>query len=776
MLTLFALHVLFFSAFATGLTTLPKPLRAVGFYAYLSIILIIGGFLGNAYSLPISGEIVVSGGNLAYGAFMMTSIIFILAERDSFILRRLIQLVIVVDIFNILLSLLITRTFAEPGTLNPHGTPSALFETSIPFIILGGILIIFELGIMLFIFELIKRFTLSPVLVRVAYFFTFVAILCFDGIAFPLIAFGPSPEVIAVVAGGLSGKLLTAASYSLSILAFTAIFPAPFAAYLNERVFTWRTLLSTSSAIIRDLEDKDAQLAKTQSQTVHSAVLAGLGHAIFNRKTGRVVECDQIYAGMHGLTVEEFISLDIESEIIGNLIHEDDRQKNVDLQSRIFKGEVVISELRHVLPSGEIRSLRKIFSPLNPSDPENEFYEVVGQDVTETRQLQDKLFQSQKMDAIGKLTGGVAHDFNNLLAVTLGNLEHLNDEVTDPDLKKLIQNSIDATLRGADLTGNMLSFARKAPLKPTIVDLNQLVQEMEKWIGRTLPSTIEVETELPAGLWPCKVDPTSAESGLLNLILNARDAMPQGGKLTLVTSNVTVDENCVELRNENVEPGRYVLLSVTDTGEGIPSKNLKTIFEPFFTTKPVGSGSGLGLSMVEGFMRQTGGTILVSSEPNVGTTFKLYFPAATTTQTKVRATSDKISDRDSGKLSTILVVEDNAEVLNTFRMTLMKYGYRVLAATSGDEAYKTFQEEPDIDLLLTDIVMPGDLQGATLAKALRELRPYLPVVFMSGHASEETVHESEVRPQDIRLVKPIRREDLLRAVNEGLSLSGKTQA
>jgi hypothetical protein len=170
MITLFALHVLLFSVFAMGLTILPKSVRAVCFYAYLSIILIIGGFLGNAYSLPISSEIVVSGGNLAYGAFMMTAILFVLAERDSFILRRLVQLVVVVDIFNILLSVLITRSFAQPETLNPHGTPSALFETSTPLIILGGVLIIIELGIMLYIFERIKRFTLSPVLARVAYF------------------------------------------------------------------------------------------------------------------------------------------------------------------------------------------------------------------------------------------------------------------------------------------------------------------------------------------------------------------------------------------------------------------------------------------------------------------------------------------------------------------------------------------------------------------------------------------------------------------------------
>ncbi len=769
MLTLFSLHVLFFSAFAMGLTTLPKPLRAVSFYAYLSIILIIGGFLGNAYSLPISDGIVVSGGNLVYGAFMMTSILFVLAERDIFILRRLVQLVVVVDIFNILLSILITRTISTTGILNPHETPSELFQSSIPFIALGGILIIFELGLMLLIFELIKRVTHSPILVRAAYLVTFVAILCFDGIAFPLIAFGISPEVIAIVAGSLTGKLLTAASYSLSILAFSAIFPARFSAYIDERVFTWRTLRSSSSEIIRDLENKDAQLTKTQSQIVHSAELAGLGYAISDGNTGRVVECDETYARMHGLTIEDFDSLEI-NEIIARLIHEDDRAKGMDVRDRVILGESVISELRYVLPSGAVRSLRKIFSPLNPTAPDNHLYEVVGQDVTDSRQLQEKLFQSQKMDAIGKLTGGVAHDFNNLLAVTLGNLEILNDEITDPEKKELIQNSIRSTLRGADLTRNMLSFARKAPLKPTIVDINQLVGDLGKWTSRTLPSTIEVETSLPAELWPVEVDPSSAESGLLNLILNARDAMPQGGKLTIATSNVTVDEDFAKLNGIEIEPGRYVLLSVTDTGEGISAENLKSIFEPFFTTKPVGAGSGLGLSMLDGFMQQSGGTIRVTSEPNVGTTFELYFKAETGTQAKAGAPANRVPNGESKKHLTVLLVEDNADVLSAFRRILLKQQYNVLVANSGDEALKTFQGEPNIDLVLTDIVMPGDLQGTTLAKALRELRPDLPVVFMSGNASEATAREDGIRPQDIRLMKPVLRDDLLRAVTEALSL------
>jgi len=395
----------------------------------------------------------------------------------------------------------------------------------------------------------------------------------------------------------------------------------------------------------------------------------------------------------------------------------------------------------------------------------------VGQDITETKRLQEQLFQSQKMDAIGNLTGGVAHDFNNLLAVTLGNLELLQDELTDDDQKELVQNSIASTLRGAELTRNMLSFARRAQLEPTTVDLNSLVRNMKNWIGRTLPSNIEVETTQFAGLWDVEVDASSAEAGLLNLILNARDAMPNGGKLTIETSNIHIDQNDTTFHDEDLAYGQYVCVDVSDTGEGISPENLKSIFDPFFTTKRVGAGSGLGLSMIQGFMTQSKGMVRVFSTLGGGTTFKLYFKASQTAMATAIDALAPIHNTQAESRATILLVEDNIEVLAAIQSTLSKLGYGVIQATSGDAAFEIFPQRPEIDLLLTDIVMPGELQGTTLAKALRKLRPDLPVVFMSGYASEATVHGNDLRPEDTRLMKPVRREDLLRAINKGLSAS-----
>lgn len=771
MLVSFAIHVCLFSGFALALAFLPKPFRAVFFYAYLTIILVIGGFLGNLYSLPIAEGLVVSGGNLAYGAFMMTSIIFVLIERDIFVLRRIVLLVIAVNIFNITLMFLIADTLSSPDTLNPHNTSMALFATSIPFIILGGILIVLELGIMLYVFELLKRATQSPVVGLICYVIVFVLILCIDGIAFPLIAFGTSQEVIKIVAGGLSGKLLTATAYSFALLIFFAIFPSRFSKYLNQRVFNWTTLLWSSSEIIDKMDRKDAQLSRTISRIAHSAELAGLGYAMSNRRTGKIVECDAAYAKMHGLTVEDFDALDIDGEMIGKLVHPDDRQKAMEDRDRVFGRQSAISELRYTLPSGEVRTLRKIFTPIETAGPDGHLYEVVGQDITETKRLQEQLFQSQKMDAIGNLTGGVAHDFNNLLAVTLGNLELLQDELTDDDQKELVQNSIASTLRGAELTRNMLSFARRAQLEPTTVDLNSLVRNMKNWIGRTLPSNIEVETTQFAGLWDVEVDASSAEAGLLKLILNARDAMPNGGKLTIETSNIHIDQNDTTFHDEDLAYGQYVCVDVSDTGEGISPENLKSIFDPFFTTKRVGAGSGLGLSMIQGFMTQSKGMVRVFSTLGGGTTFKLYFKASQTAMATAIDALAPIHNTQAESRATILLVEDNIEVLAAIQSTLSKLGYGVIQATSGDAAFEIFPQRPEIDLLLTDIVMPGELQGTTLAKALRKLRPDLPVVFMSGYASEATVHGNDLRPEDTRLMKPVRREDLLRAINKGLSTS-----
>lgn len=362
--------------------------------------------------------------------------------------------------------------------------------------------------------------------------------------------------------------------------------------------------------------------------------------------------------------------------------------------------------------------------------------------------------QAQKYESVGQLTGGIAHDFNNLLAVVLGNLQLLRDETGGAEELALIDAAIRATERGAGLTRSLLAFARRARLDPRRVDLNDLVRETRAWTGRTLPAGITVDTVLQRRLWKVAADADAAASALLNLIVNARDAMAGEGRLTIATRNVRVgpaDEG-------DLPRGRYAELSVADTGTGIPSAVLARVFEPFFTTKPPGAGTGLGLSMVHGFMKQTGGTVRVETDPGRGTVFRLYFP--------VEARRDAAADVETGtapagRAARILVVEDEAPVLSVVTALLEKAGHAVVSAASGDSAAALAAEDAGFDLLLTDVVMPGRLQGPDLARLLRRRRPDLPVVFLTGYGTEAVDGFAD---GDRVLAKPVRRTDLLAAI------------
>ncbi|GLQ35928.1 hypothetical protein GCM10007939_22120 [Amylibacter marinus] len=425
--------------------------------------------------------------------------------------------------------------------------------------------------------------------------------------------------------------------------------------------------------------------------------------------------------------------------------------------------------------SGQSKWLDGRAKPIKLADGSIEWYGMIN-DATlqiernqELIQRREEAHQTQKHEALGQLTGGAAHDFNNLLAVIMGNLELLRDEVRTDEHLHMIDAGIRASKRGADLTRNMLAFARKAPLSPQMVHLNELVEESRNWIGRTLPANIDVETNLRQGLWCIEADAAATQSALLNLMLNGRDAMPDGGKLTISTGNFHLDKPLTDCRDQVLKPGKYVMLSVTDTGEGISAEDLPKITEPFYTTKPTGDGSGLGLSMIEGFMKQSGGHMLIDSEPNLGTTMRLFFDALDDLSHS-ECTNEERKTPPPATGQRILIVEDQQEVLDVLMATLANAGYRVSGAKSGDEAARLFQEDDQFDLLLSDMVMPGALQGSSLALRLCKLRPSLKVVFMSGYANMGDEKDLQSLGH-IRLTKPVARQDLLAALQRALAPS-----
>jgi PAS domain S-box-containing protein len=388
-------------------------------------------------------------------------------------------------------------------------------------------------------------------------------------------------------------------------------------------------------------------------------------------------------------------------------------------------------------------------------------------DISEQTFLEERLRQAQKMEAVGHLTGGVAHDFNNLLTIILGNTEILEEELNDlPHLQRLAKMSLDAAAHGADLTNRLLAFSRKQPLEPKVLDVAQLIQGLDGLLRRTLPENIDIEIVRSGGLWKIEADASQLESALLNLTVNARDAMPDGGSLTIEMANAMLDDDYAA-KELDVTPGQYVVIVVSDTGHGIPADILPRVFDPFFTTKEVGKGSGLGLSMVFGFVKQSGGHVRVYSEVDEGTAIKMYFPRS------LAKPENSIADRArrktiTGGTESILVVEDDGAVREYVTAQLQWLGYHVFEASAGAEAMEVLNQTAGIDLLFTDVMMPGGMGGRELADAARQLRPSLKVLFTSGYTENSIVHQGRLDPGVRLLNKPYRREQLAAKIREVL--------
>jgi nitrogen-specific signal transduction histidine kinase/CheY-like chemotaxis protein len=387
----------------------------------------------------------------------------------------------------------------------------------------------------------------------------------------------------------------------------------------------------------------------------------------------------------------------------------------------------------------------------------------VTQDITERRQLEEQFRQSQKMDAFGQLAGGVAHDFNNLLTIINGYSDLLLDSLPpgDPN-RELLSEIHKAGERSAGLTRQLLAFSRQQILAPRVLDLNEVVADMDRMLRRLIGEDVELRTVPAAELDSVRADPGQLEQVIVNLVVNARDAMPKGGQLTIETANSTIDESST-VAHAVVPPGSYVLLMVSDTGVGMDAETQARIFEPFFTTKERGKGTGLGLATVYGIVKQSGGYILVYSELAHGTTFKVYLPRVAAPADPVIAAAAKPSGSLQGS-ETILVTEDQEEVRNLIRRMLQMRGYNLLVAASGQEALLLADTRPgEIDLLLTDVVMPG-IGGRELALLLGPKHPHMKVLFLSGYTDESIVHRGLLAPGLAFLQKPFSADALARKV------------
>jgi PAS domain S-box-containing protein len=427
-----------------------------------------------------------------------------------------------------------------------------------------------------------------------------------------------------------------------------------------------------------------------------------------------------------------------------------------ELEQYIKGGETVVVECRSTLVRDELGEPVSILS--------------ISTDVTQRRAVEEQLRQSQKMEAVGQLTGGIAHDFNNILFVILANSDALLEEenVSNAVTTRLDQIA-EAVGRASALTRQLVAFSRKQTLHPQQTDLNDLVSDTGKLLRRALGAGIEIESILPEGLCVANIDRSQLETALVNLCINARDAMPDGGRLLIETRNVILDQDYVAL-NPDVKMGAYAMVSVTDTGTGIPPEALRKVFEPFFTTKEVGKGTGLGLSMVYGFIKQSGGHIKIYSEVGTGTTFKLYLPCSGEAAEQTSPPRNVSLPRGDER---ILVVEDEPQVRASIIQQLRSLGYAVSEAGDGQSGIAAFESAKGAyDLLLTDVVMPGPISGRLLVDEVKRRWPKTNVVFMSGFTELSAAHHGRLEEGALLLSKPFRKADLAQMVRQALDAEG----
>ncbi|MFI5029281.1 MAG: CHASE3 domain-containing protein [Reyranellales bacterium] len=509
------------------------------------------------------------------------------------------------------------------------------------------------------------------------------------------------------------------------------------------------------------VSDSPAQLQRlAKVKTLTTEKFAELDHTIALYRNGNTERASQLVVGGTGKVHME----SLRAEIAGMNRAEEAllqvREKSLDrVGHALWAALVVGAGLAFALAVWVARRQRRqiavaVASERNLRDANRRLRDAAAQQ----QRIEEQLRQSQKMEAVGQLAGGLAHDFNNMLAVILGSLDIARRRLGDRagEEARFLDAARDGATRAATLIERLLAFSRRQPLDPRVIDLNKLVAGMSELLRRTLGETLQLETVLAGGLWRASVDATQLENALLNLAINARDAMPDGGHLTIETANAHLDDEYAANHVE-VVPGQYVMLAVSDSGVGMSKDTVGRAFDPFFTTKSTGKGTGLGLSQVHGFVKQSGGHIKIYSEVGQGTTVKLYLPRST-------AASDSEMESRPGSLvqqrvCTVLVVEDEEQVRRIIVDMLRQLGHTVLSAEGGPAALKVLGDHPEVDLLLTDVVMP-DMNGRELAEEAGRRRPGLRLLFMTGYTRNAIVHAGVLDPDVQMLAKPFTLEQL----------------
>ncbi len=535
--------------------------------------------------------------------------------------------------------------------------------------------------------------------------------------------------------------------------------------------------LERSVCMLEDITSrKITQIATTRSDNRFKASFAAAAH-------GLAVVSPQGTIEVANPSLSTFLGReDLESKnvMFEDLLHKEERNLFLNGMHKLLGGEIAVlqQELRYVTSEGKTVLGATSIALVKNEQGETEQLVVQITDTSELRQVNERLQKAQKMEAIGQLTGGLAHDFNNLLTVIIGNLQLLDGKIgSDEKTLKRVGEAVDAARKGSELTKQLLAVARKQELAPRVVGVNELVKGMAPLIERSIGENIEIRVETMEGLPQALIDPSQLESAILNLSINARDAMEKGGRLTIETQPAYLDQYYAE-KHPEVIPGNYIMVAVSDSGSGMTADVLEKVFQPFFTTKAPGKGTGLGLSMVYGFIKQSGGHISIYSEVGHGTSVKMYLPSQTdlpfvapAAVLPIALTETKPVEPLVKRKPKILVVEDQEAVRAVACGFLEDFGYDVIEAGDGFQALAQLQENADIDLMFSDVVMPGGMNGFDLAQAAQSLKPDLKVVHTSGYPKGAMVHQDEPRFKNgFIIMKPYRREELSKIIKDALEL------
>ena len=469
-------------------------------------------------------------------------------------------------------------------------------------------------------------------------------------------------------------------------------------------------------------------------------------------------------------TAEQIIGYSAK-EVVGTSIWELDRtleaekDSSAPLLAELSQGEGFRNlQLRSLRKDGTIIDISLNAAPLRDLNGGDAGFVRMLEDISERTTIEQQLRQAQKMEAVGQLTGGIAHDFNNLLSIIICNLELLQEKLTPGSEDLEMSNmALDASLRGADLIKQLLAFSRKQSLNPKQIEVNDLVQSMMNLLARSLGEQVAIILEMAPTIWPATADPVQLQTALVNLATNARDAMPNGGKLVIQTENASLDESYVQ-QFSDLNAGEYVKVTVTDSGLGMTPETVERAFDPFFTTKPVGTGTGLGLSMVFGFVKQSGGHVRIYSEPRQGTTVRLYLPRSTA-RDSASDPSVVIRRQSNAGGARILIVEDNPDLAKSAHRVLRDAGYEATVATSAGEALDLLGGSAAFDVLFTDIILTQGANGIELAQDARKLKPGIKVLFSSGFSEAALRESGKAVVAGHFLAKPYRKEELIARIN-----------